>query len=440
MAKLPGLFKRNGIYYLRVVIPKSLRRRAEDSTKVVKSLHTSDYQQARTAGAVQRATFLTEFSRIAQGQSGPCLAAAPSPLPKSAEGLRLKGLAFGLHSGSDIQDVFRVWEHSQPRSKDSIAACHRAIEKYCTFSEVISVPHISRSVGNEFRAWLQHSNRGTTSKTARDRFVWVKSILGFAASDLRIIPANPWEKLDIAFSTTKKRRPWTLPELTQWFHQPLYQSYELPRHKKAGGEAAYWIPLIGLFTGARLGEIAQLRVTDISMQENVNVFAISDEGVGQKVKTASGIRIVPVHSELVRLGFLDYVNARKASGEMPLWPLLPKRSNKPGGYFSQWFGLQKTKLGLGPVPDFHCFRHTVRSQLARRNTPESTIDALIGHKIVGSVGARVYTHRSTEDLRQVIESLNYPSLDLRRVHDLCSTNMPDNRTVPASSSSASTLQ
>lgn len=57
MAKLPGLFKRNGIYYLRVVIPKSLQ--------------TADYHQARTSGAIQRATFLAEFIRTRRSKSMP---------------------------------------------------------------------------------------------------------------------------------------------------------------------------------------------------------------------------------------------------------------------------------------------------------------------------------------------------------------------------------
>ncbi|MES2279896.1 MAG: site-specific integrase [Pseudomonadota bacterium] len=415
MAKLPGLFKRNGIYYIRVVIPKSLRRRIGDSTKAVKSLHTADYHQARTSGAIQRAMFLAEFRQIALDRSDASQAVGLKSPVISMERPLLTGLSFGLIPESQIREVFKIWENSQARSKDSIAACSRAIEKYCLFSEVVSVPCITRSIGNDFRAWLLHSDRGTTSKTARDRFVWVKSILGFAANDLRIIPANPWEKLDISFGTTKKRRPWTLLELVKWFHQPLYRAYELPLNKKAGLEAAYWIPLIGLFTGARVGEIAQLQVADVSIQENINVFSITDEGEGQKVKTASGIRLVPVHSELVRLGFLEYVKSRKNAGDIQLWPMLPKRSGKPGGYFSQWFGMQKTKLELGTIPDFHCFRHTVRSQLAKKNTPESTIDAVIGHKSVGSVGARIYTHRSLEDLSQVIEQLDYPSLDLRKV-------------------------
>jgi len=44
------------------------------------------------------------------------------------------------------------------------------------------------------------------------------------------------------------------------------------------------------------------------------MLCITDEGEGQSVKTEAGIRRVPIHSELIRLGFLDYVRKTKESG------------------------------------------------------------------------------------------------------------------------------
>jgi len=122
---------------------------------------------------------------------------------------------------------------------------------------------LTREQGDGFRTWLQHPDRKTTSKTARDRLTWVKSVLKFAARDLGMIDRNPWEGLDIAFKTTNKRRPWNDDELRAFFSQPLHTAYQLPTDKKAGADAAYWIPLLGLFTGARVGELAQLRVVDV---------------------------------------------------------------------------------------------------------------------------------------------------------------------------------
>jgi integrase len=103
-----------------------------------------------------------------------------------------------------------------------------------------------------------------------------------------LIEKNSWEGLDIAFKTTNKRRPWTDSELSIFFSQPLHTSYSLPKDKKAGADAAYWIPLLGLYTGARVGELAQLQVCDIKTVGEIAALSITDEGDGQSVKSQAG--------------------------------------------------------------------------------------------------------------------------------------------------------
>jgi integrase len=158
---------------------------------------------------------------------------------------------------------------------------------------------------DEFRAWLLAKN--ATTKTSRDRFTWVKSLLKYTVRDLEALPKSPWEGLDIASKTTARRRPWKPDEIRRLFGQPLFTTYELPEIALAGQDAAYWIPLIGLFSGARTGELAQLRVVDVDASAPAPFMSITNEGERQKIKTDAGIRVVPVHPELVRLGFLDYV-------------------------------------------------------------------------------------------------------------------------------------
>ena len=75
---------------------------------------------------------------------------------------------------------------------------------------------------------------------------WVKSILKYACRDLGLIDRNPWEGIDIAFKTTNKRRPWADDERRKCFTNGLYRACRLPTDKKAGADAAYWIPLLGL--------------------------------------------------------------------------------------------------------------------------------------------------------------------------------------------------
>jgi integrase len=407
VAKLPGLFQRGSTFYLRVIVPKDLRPLYQGQGKLIRTLGTSAADAAKLLGTQQRAQALLTFARQ-RGAPSPNTAHAWSPKADSAH----------THVGASItlRDVHARWTASKSRTADSVNACLRAVDLFEKYTRVTLPLHaIDRQTGDGFRAWLIQPARGTTPKTARDRLTWLKSLLKYAAQDLELLPRNPWQGLDIAAKTAMKRRPWADDELHQFFHRPLFNSYTLPTDSKAGAEAAYWIPLLAIFSGARVGELAQLRPEDVAISD-VPHIAITDEGNNQRVKSAAGVRQVPIHSELIRLGFLEFAHARQSSRSSSLWPSLPQREGKPGGFFSQWFGEERRAAGIdGAYPDFHCFRHTVRTQLAEVGIPEPHIDAIMGHEAKGSTGNKVYTHRSMHALRTAIEAISYPSLRLPQV-------------------------
>lgn len=312
-----------------------------------------------------------------------------------------------------LRDVFTRWKARKARSADSVNACSRALALFEQQTGNPPLRELTRAQGDAFCAWLQQ--QGTSSKTARDRLTWVKSLVKYAYRELEAIDRNPWDGLDIAHTTESKRRPWTADELEKFFGQPIYTRYELPKVSKAGGAAAYWIPLLGLFHGARVSELAQLTVADIDTTGEVPAMTITNEGEGQQVKTAAGLRPIPLHSELIRLGFLEYVEALRKSGETLLWPQLPRRGGKPGGFFSAWFGDAKRSLGFGRHPDFHCFRHTVRTQLVEAEVAEPIIDRLMGHEVKGSEGAKRYSHPKAI-LKRAIDRVTHPGLKLPNVY------------------------
>jgi integrase len=313
-------------------------------------------------------------------------------------------------ASTTLHDVFQLWKGKKVRSDDSLKACGRALKLFEDWSKDTPVQQITRAQGDGFRAYLQ--TLGTSSKTAHDRLTWVKSLLVYAYRDLELIPRQPWEGIDIEHRTENKRKPWTATELQSLFGQPLFTSYSLPKLVKAGADAAYWIPLLGIFTGSRISELAQLQLSDIDTDSPIPQLSITDEGAGQQVKTDSSIRTLPIHSELIRLGFLEYVTDMRAAGHTQVFPLIKMRTGKPGAYFSRWFNENKPE-GL---PDFHSFRHTVRSVLAEAGVSEPVMDRITGHKVKGSTGTRVYTHYSAEFMRQAVEQIEYPSVSLTKVY------------------------
>lgn len=394
MAKLTGLFQRGSIYYVRVVLPiKHPLRAIYKSGKVVTSIGELKRKEAEIIGMIKRAEILGHSS----------LQTSPNSPKSNVNHIYLR-------------DVYRRWKEAKPRSRDSINACGRALKLYEEFTNNPPIIDLTRIQGDSFRSWLQEPSRKTANKTAKDRLTWIKSLLKYAHIELELIPRSPWEKLDIATKTTHRRRPWSESELKILFSQNIFTEYDLPKDKKSGEDAAYWIPLLGIYTGARLSEIAQLTIDDIEINLNIASICISDSGEGQHVKTMAGIRRIPIHTELIRLGFLEYVQDTINAKHLSLWPLLPKRKEKVGGYFSNWFGEYRRTLDINKDLDFHCFRHLVRSQLAKNNTPEPTIDALLGHQISGSIGAKIYTHRSLEDLNNAIQQIRYASLCMSKIY------------------------
>jgi integrase len=269
-----------------------------------------------------------------------------------------------------------------------------------SFTGDVKIPQISRDMGDKFRSWLQQ--QPTSSKTARDRLVWVKSLLNYACDDLELISKNPWRGLDIKAHTESPRQPWSDEYLSMLFSHRIWTEQWEPLDKKAGGLAAYWIPLLALYSGARCSELCQLGTNDIKKESGVWMMQIHDGDSTQRIKTIAARRSIPLHSELLRLGFINYCESIPQGN---LWPKLPKREGKAGGYFSQFFGELRAEIGIPQSMSFHSFRHSARTNLVCAGVTESVIDRLLGHISTGSVGAKVYTHLSHQTLQVAVNCL-----------------------------------
>jgi integrase len=150
------------------------------------------------------------------------------------------------------------------------------------------------------------------------------------AYDNGIIPddapwANPFGKMLLDVEEAK-REPWEVTELATLFASPVFTKGARP--KGGRGVAAFWLPILGIFTGARLSELASLAADDVVTDAATGIayFKIAeDEARGRKLKTASSRRAVRVHPQLVELGFLSRIveQRRSEDGERAaLFPLL----------------------------------------------------------------------------------------------------------------------
>lgn len=162
-----------------------------------------------------------------------------------------------------LRDVLELWSNKGKRpSAKTIETATRVVGQ---FEQVCGNPplvQLTRQHGLKFRDWLLA--QGQSPKTAADRLDYVSRLIRFEMHELQRVTVNPWATIRIeganeAVTVRKAIRP---EQMVTLFAAPLFQAYELPKVKTAGRDAAYWLPILGAFTGARVTELAQLLVPD----------------------------------------------------------------------------------------------------------------------------------------------------------------------------------
>ncbi|MCX8875269.1 MULTISPECIES: site-specific integrase [Vibrio harveyi group] len=182
---------------------------------------------------------------------------------------------------------------------------------------------------------------------------------------------NPFRYINRSkLNKTNKRQIFTPIELERIFTCHLYKKESLLH------SYYYWIPLLLRYTGARLNELCCLEKEDLKSIEGIYYLSINDESENKRIKNSCSHRSIPLHRELIRLGFIDFVN-RIPSGRI-------FSSLKPiDGYYSHsasnWFSRVRQRLNLGIGKDAHSFRHTFTDELYQNEVPEDIIVNLVGH-------------------------------------------------------------
>jgi len=225
-----------------------------------------------------------------------------------------------------------------------------------------------------------------TSGTIDDRFVTVRVLLNWLADEYpSTLPHLAQLKKELVVSrkapTTERKRAYTDDELRLLFEPTVYTG----RGTNKGWK--YWLPLLGLLTGARLGELGQLLVSDIKQEAASGVwyFDINDEEERQRLKTTAAKRQVPLHPMLMELGLLQRLQTLQRRKETHLFPALQQYVD-PGNYPSNWFTTFRRSRGLGGGPgkssplDFHSFRRSFITRCKFQGLDRHKVKEIVGHE------------------------------------------------------------
>lgn len=283
------------------------------------------------------------------------------------------------------QEVFDLWSKARTRRETTNSDYQKVMMSFALFVERKELDRISRRDVISFRDELITTGQ---SPTTASRKVGILKTMFRAAVDYELLSTNPADQVrTVKVAQQKPRLPFSVEDLNCLFKSPIFA--ENYRPIGGGKDACFWLPMLALFTGARVEELAQLLVTDIIHEPDLGYYLnISDEAEHSQLKNASSRRRIPIHAALLDCGFLDYAETVRI--RRFLFPdLKPNPRNKLSGYFSNFFSVylrQQVKI-VDVRKVFHSFRHTFKDICRTVGIDEAVHDALTGHASV-SVGRK----------------------------------------------------
>lgn len=238
----------------------------------------------------------------------------------------------------------------------------------------------------------------------------------------------------------KKRTPFRPEELTAIYNAPLYRGCKAENAWLTGGDqllrdrGVFWLPLIGLFTGARSNEIIQLQVSDLKYAGGIFHFdmAYADddeedegetdfythEGPEKSFKTSAAIRRIPVHSELVRVGLEEFWKSRVSVGGR-LFPEMNPSSHdgKYSSAYSRPFRRLLESLQIKRKRNaFHSYRHSFENACKQNRVERNAMNALQGHSEKGMAGIYGDGDYGLKLLNEELQKVRYDGLDLSHLY------------------------
>lgn len=361
------------------------------------------------------ASFAQASAEVLQRLEGKVIETPPAPPPPRSE--------------RDLDDLNRAFDHWLDKQKPTEKTVMETRATLKRFMACTGRTRITAITVDDVLTFQQHERATRTTvrpQTINKALDLLSAVVQLACTDkLRCV--NPFQgvrSLKVRAGERQTRQGYTPQQRERLFAGPVHA--ERVRPDGGAGEAAFWLPVLGYATGARLDELGQLTLADISDDGTGHVLSIQAGVVDEapkaagaesrvtvkSVKTDTSVRLVPVHSAVMALGFADYVAWLRSRGETWLFPkLTPDHYGHRTGLWSRWFNryLDRSPLNLDiDGLDFHSFRHLFKTLAREARMNLDVVDALQGH--ASSRASQDYGSFSLSTLRWEIEQLALPAL------------------------------
>lgn len=277
---------------------------------------------------------------------------------------------------------------------------------------------------------------GITQGTRTKHITWIQQVLDFAEGDGEDHGGHQ-PAMTISFKKLRKgvgnrankrrrdkRSSWSRAEIATLLAAPVWAgSASLDRRWVPGTEvyhdAWYWLPLMFTLYGGRSSELVALPLTDVFEEDAVPFFRIDYTDL-RSIKNAQSVRSLPIHSELIRLGFLDYVRAMRKLGHKLLFPEMhsPNSKSFASTFYKSIFNPWRTwafpdgtrwrhqQKGITKDKDVHSFRGAATS-LMKGHVEDSVRIDILGHE---GDNETTRTYDEEADMASKLEALSLLSI------------------------------
>lgn len=391
---------RNTTYYARYCFSKDLveigfpaelrfslntkkRSEAIDRLMVIMSHIRCYMATCNTKGNIQLRikTLRAELQTIRQNNFSTVLHASPLPVEPVLPVVKGKNLATKPHLNERLLSDFLQSKQAENVLPRTIQQLESRIQAFVKFSKT-SVLQATTKQAMDFRDDLLRSGKSEKSvieylAAARQYYKWLR-----LRGD---IGKNIFEDVTVKRKSrraSEDRQRWSKPDLYKLFKHPSLTAPSKNIVRTQRELEDYWLPHLLLYTGTRVSEICQLDTADIKLIEGVWCLDINDIGQDKRLKSASAKRLVPLHPELIKRGFLHYAQTRYENKQPKLFNFRATGVNKDwSARFVNRFGKVLDDLGFMPSqrPTLHSFRHTFIDELQQSGIAENLVADLVGH-------------------------------------------------------------
>ncbi|ELA3110035.1 tyrosine-type recombinase/integrase [Vibrio vulnificus] len=265
---------------------------------------------------------------------------------------------------------------------------------------------LSAKAANTYRDRL--IEKGLSAKTVKEYIAANKQFFDYCER-IELIEKNVFKAIKAPKSrgtkASQQRDRWQLKDLKRLFCSSEFRKKDVQFQ---------WTTKVQVYQGCRPSEVCQLTTNDIQVIDGVSCITISDSDTEQRLKTSNAVRTIPLHNQLIKEGFLDYVQDRREQKQKQLFDYKPHGDNKDWSFrYRTNLGKLQTAMGMKPNarPTAYSFRHTFIDELKIANTPEHIVAEIVGHAHPNITFGRYGKQANIQQLNEAVNK--FPSVEVK---------------------------